>query len=120
MVLLVTAAHAYTVKSTDDGDTLRWRRFPIGYTWYGGAPDGVADPERELAGAFGRWADVRGVPVRFSAEPADVDVPVEAPDNVQLVWATTDWPFDPDLLAMTSSWSHDDTGEIVAFDLRVN
>jgi hypothetical protein len=120
MVLLVTAAHAFTVKSTDDGDTLRWRRFPIGYTWYGAAPDGVSDPERELAAAFGRWADVPGVPVRFAPEPGRVDVPVESPDDLQLVWAATDWPFDPELLAMTSSWSRDDTGEIVAFDLRIN
>jgi uncharacterized protein (TIGR03382 family) len=120
-LLLAAPATGYTLKSTDEGELLRWQTFPVSYTWNGGGPLAVDDPEQELASAFARWEEVPGTGLSFLSIDGHVPSPVESPeDALDLVWPTRDWPFDPDLLAMTSSWSRDDSGELVAYDVRVN
>ncbi|MEQ1570148.1 MAG: matrixin family metalloprotease [Myxococcota bacterium] len=115
----VTAtALAYDVKRTADGAPLRWELFPVPYGWAGGEPE-VDAAEDELRAAFAAWSDVRGTPVGFERAPVGRAAPSESPDDANVVWITESWPYDPDLLALTSSWSDED-GTVVAFDVRVN
>jgi Matrixin len=118
VALLASSALAYTVKQTDTGEPLRWERWPVSYTWTGDGPTDVADAAADVEAAFRAWEQVTGTPIAFEPAPAS-GTPTEAPDTVNWVWVTEDWPYDPDLLALTSSWTEED-GTIVAFDIRVN
>jgi Matrixin len=118
-LLSIASSFAFTVKQTDTGEPLRWRSFPVPFTWAGGAPPEVADPEADVLAAFQSWEEITGTEIAFSAAP-DVDgEPVEAPDGVNWVWVSDDWPFEPELLALTSSWTRVD-GTLIAFDIRLN
>jgi hypothetical protein len=119
ILALCPISFAYTTKTTDAGDVVRWAAFPAEWTWSGQGPQRVPDAEERLADAFGRWAAVPGAAISFREAPGAVPHPSEAPDAVNVIWSTDDWPFDPDLLALTCSWTTED-GTIVAFDIRVN
>ncbi|MEQ1507415.1 MAG: matrixin family metalloprotease [Myxococcota bacterium] len=117
LLALATTAAAYTIDQTSDGDPVRWPEFPVSFAWVDGTLDGVDDPESELRSSFATWT-LDGTPIGFRSE-APTGRPSFDYDTVNYVWIQHDWPFDPDLLALTNGWTDDD-GNIVAFDIQIN
>lgn len=109
LALTFATASAWTLHMTDDGLTVRWSEFPIGYALDAHADDPVPDAGALVAGAFSAWEGHGEVPVTFRADPA----------SENRVWFSQDWPFDPDLLAITTPVSNE-YGEIVSFEIRIN
>jgi hypothetical protein len=119
--LLAGAAAAFELTTGEDGAPLRWSAFPVTYAW--SPDDGAAGLDAEALSAavdagFDAWAQVDGAAARFAAQPAPGSprVAPEAPNYVHVLWP---WPYDPELLALTSAWADAD-GQIVAFELQLN
>lgn len=113
MHLLLTwtigTASAWSLHTTDDGDVVRWPEFPVRYQMDTSPSDPVEDASNVVAAAFDAWEVSPDENVAFSASP----------DSENRIYFTRNWPFDPDLLAMTSV-SSDEEGNLVAFEIRIN
>lgn len=117
--LIATNAAAFTVKSTSDGSAVRWGTFPVSYEWSGSAlSDTLPEAPLQVEDAFDAWADVDETEIAFRSS-ATRQAPSSAPDSHNLVWFESDWPFDPDQIAMTDLWT-DEEGKLVAFDIHIN
>ena len=105
--LLALNAHAYVLRTAEDGSSMRWETFPVEWSYapQAGDPEGTEDA---VQAAFDAWEAI-GTAIAFER--------VDGGDNV--VFFDREGAFDPDVLASTASWATDD-GELVAFDVRVN
>lgn len=112
------SALAFEVKQTHAGAPLRWRSWPVSYTWAPTPLDAVDDPRTEVAAAFAAWSELLGADAFRPVEPLSAR-PTEAPDDTNWIWVSDDWPYEEDLLAVTSSWTRED-GTLLAFDVRLN
>ena len=114
-LLLITRAQAWEQSVNPDGQETAWIAMPGPAAFdSSGAPDGLDDAaqERAIEDAFLAWNDVPGGDIAFS-----LTSPGTAGAN-PVRWER-DWPWDSDILAMTSTWS-DPTGAIYAFEVAIN
>lgn len=112
LLILVSSAHAFEVVHTDDGTPLRWQAVPIAWTYDDSGIRDDVDPDAAdaaVAASFDAWTVVDDAPLSF--ERTDTD------EN--LVHWLSDWPYDDDLLALTSTWATSE-GEILGFEVRIN
>jgi hypothetical protein len=109
LALTIATASAWTLHTTADGDPVRWTGFPVRYALDARPDDPVPDADAILAYAFAAWEGHGSVPVAFLADPT----------SENRIGFSDDWPFDPDLLAVTTPTSNED-GELVAFEIRIN
>lgn len=104
-------AHAWDVYETDDGAPMRFVEQPIPWRF-----DVSASPGEVPAGAqqpvvrksFDAWEGVPGATLAFE----------EHEDGHAVYWRA-DWPYDEDLLGLTTTWAAAD-GEILGFEIRLN
>lgn len=108
LLAFVSVAHAYTLHLTEDGDAVRWPEFPVPYTVDLAGMQAFEDPDDTIRQAFAAW-EADGTDVAFEHHLQG--------DN--RIWFSTDWPFDEDLLAITTSQS-DGLGNLVRFEIRIN
>jgi hypothetical protein len=131
-LLLAVPAAGYTFATDDAGEPLRWAAFPVTYAPAPdrpGAPNGPdapllldpVDADGFLAavdGAFAAWEAVDRTAVAF--DPVDAGrTPSTSVDPPNFVYVMPDWPFDPELLALTAAWA-DESGRIIAYDVQIN
>jgi uncharacterized protein (TIGR03382 family) len=117
-LLLSTSAGAYEAFETDQGDAMRWGQMPIEWHYN---PDAVAEVDRHeeaLERAFETWSTVPDADIDF-LKMGHTDVATPDADDENTVYWESDWVWDPDTLALASTWA-DSEGEILAFDLRIN
>jgi hypothetical protein len=114
-------ALAFTVEPGIDGRPVTWPSFPVRAGWvdgWSGSPALAGGPEA-VAESVGTWSSVPGADITLTAD-AGCAVPLLSPfDGANCVWVVDDWPHDPDLLALASTWS-DTRGDILGFDVEVN
>lgn len=111
LLTALTPANAYETMLNPAGSELYWASMPVRYTVdTTGAPD-IAEHKQQLAidASFGVWSGIDGADVHFER--------VDASDNV--VFWDNEWPWDPDLLALTSTWSTE-WGEVRGFTVAIN
>lgn len=105
------AAQAWDVYETDDGAPMRFETQPIPWTFDpsgspGEVPEGAQRPV--VRRSFEAWEGVPGASLAFE----------EADDGHAVYWLG-DWPYDEDLLGLTTTWSTPD-GAILGFEIRLN
>jgi MYXO-CTERM domain-containing protein len=117
LTLLGAGAHAYELRTADDGTALRWDEFPVGYAWIpqDSAPEGA---EAAVLAAFDTWAS-SGTEIAFTREGGPSEPPTEGAGEQNLVWFDDAYPYDENVLASTESWSSGD-GDLVSFRIHVN
>ncbi|MEZ4234798.1 MAG: matrixin family metalloprotease [Myxococcota bacterium] len=121
LLMAAGPAWAYSFTTDEGGDPLRWTRFPVTYATAPAGEDPVPPGALEEAvdGAYASWARVDGAAVRFRSVRPGGGAPEVSPEAPNGVWFVHDWPYDPELLALTSAWAGTD-GAIVAYDVQVN
>lgn len=111
---LASTALAYELVTTDTGAPLQWPEMPVAFhidTAEAPKTPGAAAQANAIRRSFEAWEEVEAADVVFSEEDSDaVDGTVE--------WIT-DWPWDEDVLAMTTTSATSD-GTIVEFRIRIN
>lgn len=132
-IALAPPGHAFEVLRSDGDEPLAWWFTPIGYSVNAaGAPAGlnVQVQEAALAEAFAAWAAVEWPSeeqgnlafdyLGRTFEQQTLYGPAEgATGDRNVIFWDTGWDRDPDVLALTSTWSTT-AGEIVGFDIRIN
>lgn len=116
-LLLLASAHAFQPTLTGDGHETRWATMPVGWTYIDeDRPVDLDEAEVRAAAtdAFAVWSEVPEADVWLREVAAD-----GAPDEINTVHWLAPWPFDPKVLAMTSTWSTDD-GEVTRFTIALN
>jgi hypothetical protein len=125
IVLLISTANAWSIKTDEAGNELYWETAPI---------DMVVNPEGMTAvdaaavrdgveGAVYDFYAADGSPIEFNAS-YDTNGPrtVNYEDNINAIFFTDGWTYeglDPTLLALTYTW-YMDGGQIVGFDMAIN
>ncbi len=121
--LVLTFAHAAPedqIMINSSGNRLHWTSMPINY---------VADPANTevleeadtlaaIVAAGGAWTLVESTEVEYRFRGVEGDLH-GGYDEKNVVFFTDDWVGQPELLAVTSTWS-DTAGEILDFDMIVN
>lgn len=115
--LALTEAAAFNVKTTEEGEVVRWRDFPVEWRW-AQTKDALPEAASSVGEAFDAWAEVDETELAFRGKPTS-RAPTPGLDRTNLVWVERDWPFDEDQIAMTDVWT-DEEGAIVAFDIQIN
>jgi len=111
-LLLFEMAFAFETTQTATGADMVWTLVPIDYTVnLQGLP-----PELDRKGistaidrSFLAWERVEGADVAF----------VWSGDSANEVHWDSAWPYDPDVMALTSTWATD-SGVLLAFDVAIN
>lgn len=116
-LLLSTSALAYQPSTNKHGNEVSWEVMPVHWAYVDeGRP---ADVPREEAvhavrEAFAEWNAVLGARVRFIEDDGTT------PEfDVNLVYWDDEWAWDPDILALTATWSTR-SGELVNFSIGIN
>jgi len=119
-----SSASAFAIKTTDDGEAIRWHE-GFGYAIsMAGARD--LDDDRAVdavLGAFAPWMRVNGARLAISyqgrtSKPIGFEPGAE---NVNTIaWSRDAWPFEPDALAMTVTAHQQSTGRLVDGDILIN
>ena len=120
LVFAALQAHAYAVRTTDDGTPVRWPAWPV--AWDHGT-DEVELPEgagEALEASFATW-QLADTEVEFlEQDPASDAVPKKAADGHNHVWSVTPWPLAyGTTIALASVWCDGD-GNVVSFDIQVS
>lgn len=116
-LLLLASAHAFQPTLTGDGYETRWATMPVPWTYIDeDRPSDLDEAEVRAAatGAFAVWGEVPEADV-WLRETA----PGAASEAINTVHWLAPWPFDPTVLAMTSTWATDD-GEVIRFTIALN
>lgn len=116
-LLLTTAAHAFEPAVNGAGIEVQWEIMPVYWRYDDvGRPAGLtqAGAHDAVQRAFDEWNHVPGASVRYIE--ADATTPE---DDLNVVYWADGWPWDSEILALTSTWATED-GEIVAFDISLN
>ncbi|MCA9494539.1 MAG: matrixin family metalloprotease [Myxococcales bacterium] len=118
-IAALTTASAYELRTTDDGQEVRWDAWPVAWDHAPGKselPDGADDALRE---AFSTW-ELQGTPVSFAEGAPPAGVPKRDADGENHVWTVRPWPVEyGSALAMASAWA-DLEGNLVTFDIQIN
>lgn len=121
ILALATTANAYTIKTTESGEQIRWEDQVVHYQIN---PDshlvGESDATEAIRRAFDEWNAVSEVPVRFKYKGYTEDIGTDYTD-INIISFEDEWSenLDPSLLALTYTWN-DDSGKIIAFDIIIN
>ena len=121
ILALATTANAYTIKTTESGEQIRWEDQVVHYQIN---PDshlvGESDATEAIRRAFDEWNAVSDVPLYFNYEGHTDDIGTDYTNN-NIVSFEDEWSedLDPSLLAITYTWN-DNSGKIVAFDVIIN
>jgi hypothetical protein len=121
ILALATTANAYTIKTTESGEQIRWEDQVVHYQIN---PDshlvGESDATEAIRRAFDEWNAVSDVPLYFNYEGHTEDIGTDYTNN-NIVSFEDEWSenLDPSLLAITYTWN-DNSGKIVAFDVIIN
>lgn len=124
-LLPAAGAHAYVLKQTETGKSVRWAEMPVRFKVSGaGARDlSRAEARQAVAQAFAPWTRVDGAAVVFVDE-GETDRPVGfkpgAVNQNVIAWSRDAWPFEPDALAMTVTAYQQNSGRLVDADILVN
>lgn len=121
ILALATTANAFETIETSEFETLRWDEFPVEYLMdFENLPAEVNDAVYYDAteASFEEWTAVAGSQVDFRAVGETV-AGDSAHDGLNIVFWEPDWDWDPEILALTSTWSTTD-GKVVGFDIRIN
>jgi Matrixin len=119
----VSSAHAYTVKSTDSGATVRWHTNAVSLRLDPSMQNYFADmPVREVvSNAAGAWHNLPGVPELLISEgtpgPKGYDNKTGTDNGVYLI---EDWQLAASSLAVTVATFETKSGKIVDTDILVN
>ncbi|HHO54082.1 MAG TPA: matrixin family metalloprotease [Deltaproteobacteria bacterium] len=117
-ILLVKTALAWEVQTTDAGEAYHWAEMPLPYLWVDeGAPD-LPALEGAIDGSFAAWAEVSNARIEVRSEEGTAP-PRIALDDIHTVFFEHDWPVGDEALAVATSWA-DASGNVVAYDIRVN
>ncbi|MED5369777.1 MAG: matrixin family metalloprotease [Myxococcota bacterium] len=116
---LTSPADAYEVMTKESGALMRWPAWPLEYAVATDNPLGLDENGTAVATqrAAQAWEGM-GTSVKTSFV-GTTDNTVTGHDGLNTVYLTEDWPWEPTLLAMTSSFS-DSEGNFVGFDIAVN
>lgn len=117
LALLSPSAEAYELFESEFGNALAWQGMPIKWS-YNDAESVFADDRMALNAAFDTWANVPESRIAFNYVGA-TDAAQPEHDRVNAVYWEPDWVWDPDAVALASTWSDQD-GVILAFDMRIN
>lgn len=120
LALLIGTAQAWDILENSHGNELAWSRMPVPYS-AAPANDMGLDEDQILAAideAIAAWESAGVEPIRFE-NAGEVARGSTEYDGANTIYFTTDWPHDPGLLALTSTWSTAD-GVIVGFDMAIN
>ena len=118
--LLIGTVGAFEVLENSHGRELAWDQMPVPYMVDTRDTMGL-DPDEIHAAidqAIRTWEEAGTTSVRFEAQGEPQSATTEH-DYENVVYFTHDWPHDPSLLALTSTWSTAD-GTIVGFDMAIN
>ena len=121
ILALAATANAYTIKTTESGEQIRWEDQIVHYQIN---PDshlvGESDATEAIRRAFDEWNAVSEVPVRFKYRGYTEDIGADYTD-INIISFEDEWSenLDPSLLALTYTWN-DDSGKIIAFDIVIN
>ena len=121
--LVFSIAHAGPedqVMMNSSGNRLHWASMPINYVADPVNSEGLdeADSLAALVAARGAWTQVANTEVEYRFRGAESDLH-GGYDDQNVVIFTDDWVGQPELLAITSTWS-DTSGELLDFDMLVN
>ncbi len=120
LALLIGSAGAWEILENRHGSELAWVQMPVPVSVVpandiGLDEDGVV---LALAVAVSVWEGA-GVPTVRFADMGELQAGSTEHDAQNTIYFTHDWPHDPSLLALTSTWSTAD-GVIVGFDMAIN
>ena len=122
VLLLSSGARAYTVKRTEAGLPVHWQQGTIELRIDASvrevAPPGQVRAAMEMAAEA--WRGLTGVPdVRVRVgDPGAIGYDLSGPSNG--VYALTDWPYDPQQLAVTVTTYDESTGALIDADVLIN
>ncbi|MCK6569730.1 matrixin family metalloprotease [Myxococcota bacterium] len=119
-----SSASAYALKTTDDGQAIRWHD-AFGYAISSAGARDLDDGRvvDAVHGAFAPWLRVDGARLSISYA-GRTETPVgfdPGSKNVNTIaWSREAWPFEPDALAMTVTAHQQSTGRLVDGDILIN
>lgn len=116
-LLLATTASAFQPSTNQSGHEVSWDVMPVHWAYeHEGSPDSLDHGQALMAvrEAFNAWNAVPGARVRFIED--DGGTPA---DELNVVYWDDDWKWDPDILALTSTWSKE-SGTLVQFSIAMN
>lgn len=121
--LVFSIAHAGPedqVMVNSAGNRLHWASMPVNYVADPANSEGIdeADSLAAIVAASGAWTQVDNTEVEYRFRGAESDLH-GGYDGQNVVLFTDDWVGQPELLAVTSTWS-DTSGEMLDFDMLVN
>lgn len=123
MLLLATTgdANAFEVLTNDQGLAVAWPRMPIEFSVNDDELPREQDQDEALSAirtAFNAWERIDGADLWFE-DLGYSPISGAANDDHNTIYWERDWEWDPDVLALTSTWSASN-GELLGFDIRVN
>ena len=118
--LMIGTVGAFEVLENSHGQELAWAQMPVPYMVDASNAKGMDhdDVVAAIDRAIRTWEEGGTTSVRFEPEGEPQRATTEH-DFENVVYFTHDWPHDPSLLALTSTWSTAD-GTIVGFDMAIN
>lgn len=118
---LLAQAMAFEPMINEAGSDVRWARMPVTYAINpDNAPDELDDVATvdAIVAAFEAWAEVPAAELWFERLGNTASTTVEN-DSRNLVYWESDWEWDPNIVALTSTWSTPQ-GTLLGFDIRIN
>jgi hypothetical protein len=118
--LLIATAGAWDILENSHGAELAWARMPVPYVVNPANDAGLDEEDVVLVieAAVASWETGGTHAVQFDTQ-GEFDGGSAEYDGDNTIYFTQDWPHDPSLLALTSTWSTSD-GTIVGFDMAIN
>ena len=114
---LSSSAHAWEIKTTNNGKPLHWQQSDIPFYFN---PNNSGLSSQEISDAFDKSAQewsYHFVNLQNKGETNKSNIDYQ--DGEYVILFEDDWNEDPEILALSYTWSNS-SGEIVHFDIEVN
>ena len=118
LLLLSNVAHAWDIKTNQDGQALHWKEADIHYSINADGSHGLSSQDIETAITEAASAWTQGS-TNMIYDGDTKKTGADYSDGVQSVVFKDNWTEDPAVLAITYTWSTAG-GEIVHFDMEIN
>ena len=114
---LIQTSFAWEIKTTSSGKPLHWKQSEIGF-FYNAENSGLSAQQvsEAINSAGDAWNDSF---IDFQNQGATTLQQIDYTDNQHSIYFERNWASDPEILALTYTWSNS-SGEIVHFDIELN
>ncbi len=122
LLLFPALGPAFTVKTTSGGQVVQWsgENAAIFYAVASEGPASLPETLTALSSAFAGWERKAPGAIKFIFSGREENIEFGKDGKNALIWTVDEWSYDPGVVAMSTVWFSDATGEIEEVDIEFN